>query len=98
MEIEFEQDDHFLGSAAAAVGASSCAGCSRPSEARAAERFEVTRTPAEWKRRLGPARFAVLREEDTERAGSSPLDEEKRRGTLRLRRVRPAGLQFGDEV
>ena len=47
----------------------------------AAERFEITRTPAEWKRLLGPQRYAVLREESTERAGSSPLNREKRRGT-----------------
>lgn len=36
---------------------------------------------AEWKKRLTPAQFAVLREEDTERPGSSPLNAEKRRGT-----------------
>ena len=46
----------------------------------AAERFEVTRTPDQWRRLLGPARYAVLREAKTERAGSSPLDREKRRG------------------
>lgn len=39
-------------------------------------------TDAEWKRRLSPAAYRVLRQEDTERAGSSPLDREKRRGTF----------------
>lgn len=36
----------------------------------------------EWKKRLTPAQYAVLREEDTERPGSSPLNHEKRRGTF----------------
>lgn len=35
---------------------------------------------AEWKKRLTPEQFKVLREEDTEPAHSSPLDQEKRKG------------------
>ncbi len=72
----------FLGSAAAAVGAIFLPACAKRGEAKAAERFEVTKTPAEWKRQLGSARYAVLREEDTERAGSSALDKENRKGTF----------------
>ena len=49
--------------------------------ARAEESFEITLTPAEWKAKLSPEAYAVLREEDTERAGSSPLDKEYGRGT-----------------
>lgn len=45
------------------------------------ETFEVTFTEDEWRARLSPEAFAVLREEDTEQAGSSPLDHEKRAGT-----------------
>jgi peptide-methionine (R)-S-oxide reductase len=39
-------------------------------------------TPEEWRKRLAPAAFAVLREEGTERAGTSPLNNEKRDGVF----------------
>ena len=35
---------------------------------------------AEWKERLSPEAYAVLRKDATERPGSSPLDNEKREG------------------
>jgi peptide-methionine (R)-S-oxide reductase len=71
----------FLSGTAAAVGAAIAAACGR-APAREGERFEVELSEEEWRRRLTPAQFAVLREEDTERAGSSPLDKEHRRGTF----------------
>jgi peptide-methionine (R)-S-oxide reductase len=46
------------------------------------KRFEIEKSPAEWRKILTPQQYAVLREHDTERAGSSPLDREKRRGTF----------------
>lgn len=36
----------------------------------------------EWKRRLTPEQYNILRKEGTERAGSSPLDNEKRPGVF----------------
>ena len=45
-----------------------------------AKRFEVTLPESEWKKRLSPEAFAVLRKHDTERPFSSPLDKEYRKG------------------
>jgi peptide-methionine (R)-S-oxide reductase len=53
-------------------------GRSRPANAK----FQITHTPAEWRKKLGSARYAVLRGGATEPAGSSPLLKEHRRGTF----------------
>ena len=50
--------------------------------AKTARKYEVALTSAQWRKRLSPEAFYVLREEGTERAGTSPLDREKRRGTF----------------
>ena len=42
--------------------------------------FEIQHTPADWLRRLGTARFRILREEGTEIPFTSPLLKEHRRG------------------
>ena len=46
------------------------------------EHFPVEKTAAEWKAQLSPAAFTVLREHGTERAGTSPLNAEKRKGVF----------------
>lgn len=48
----------------------------------AEEAFEVTKSDAEWQKLLTPAQYAVLREEDTEKAFTSPLNDEHRAGTF----------------
>ncbi|HEX8383096.1 MAG TPA: peptide-methionine (R)-S-oxide reductase MsrB [Sphingomonas sp.] len=57
-------------------------GC-RDATAKAPERFPVMLSDAEWKKRLAPAAYAVLRHESTEQPGSSPLNAEKRSGVFR---------------
>lgn len=55
-----------------------------PASAASSQRTTVVplrRPKAYWRDKLSPAAYAVLFEEATERAGSSPLDREKRAGT-----------------
>ena len=40
------------------------------------------KTDEEWRKTLTPEQFHVLREHGTERAGTSPLNREKREGTF----------------
>jgi peptide-methionine (R)-S-oxide reductase len=76
--------DIVLGAAALMAIAAGSLGASRWKAARARDaakgRFEITRTPEEWRKRLTPEQYAVLREEATERAYTSPLNDEKRTG------------------
>src|SRR5215831_4961416 len=44
--------------------------------------FPVNKTAEEWEDTLSPSQFHVLREHGTERAGTSPLNLEKRGGTF----------------
>jgi peptide-methionine (R)-S-oxide reductase len=67
----------WLGASAAATFLTACG--ASPAEAKT---FKVSYSDAEWKQRLTPAQYDILREEGTERPFTSPLDKEKRRGTF----------------
>ena len=54
----------------------------RPLGATAATSFEVTHTDAEWRKRLTPDAYQVLRHEGTERPFTSALLNEHRAGTF----------------
>ena len=71
----------FLGLAGAA-GFGSLLLSGRSGGAAPAMRFAVNHKPAEWRRILGPQRYAILREASTERRFTSPLLNEHRRGTF----------------
>ena len=57
-------------------------GASAAEAASAAADPQWNLSDAEWKRRLSPAAYQVLRKEGTERPFSSPLNNEKRAGTF----------------
>ena len=52
----------------------------RASPAKAAEKFEIVKTDAEWRAQLTPMQYDILRNHGTERPGSSPLLKEHRKG------------------
>jgi peptide-methionine (R)-S-oxide reductase len=45
--------------------------------------FPLSKSDAEWRHELAPEAYQVLREHGTERAGSSPLNDEHRSGMFR---------------
>lgn len=51
--------------------------------AKQAETYPVEKSDAEWRQELSPEQYQVLRKHATERAGTSPLNHEKRAGTFK---------------
>jgi len=75
---------HFLGSllGLAAAPLAGRLGASEPALQDEQQTPRLRKSKEEWRALLPPAAYAVLFEEDTERAGSSPLNHEKRKGTF----------------
>ena len=65
----------------AAAAAGSYVGLRALSPTSTAAAFEIEHSDADWRQRLTPAQYAVLRGHGTERPGSSPLDHETAKGT-----------------
>jgi peptide-methionine (R)-S-oxide reductase len=66
-----------LGASAALPVAAACT--AKPAAARA---FPVSYSDADWRRRLTPAQYYILRRKGTETPGTSPLLGEHRKGTF----------------
>jgi len=47
------------------------------------ETFPIEKSDADWQKQLDPLQYHVLRKHGTERAGTSPLNHEKRAGMFR---------------
>jgi peptide-methionine (R)-S-oxide reductase len=67
-----------IGWLGASAGGVALAACGSGAEAKG---YPVQYSEAEWRRRLTPEQFAVLRRRDTEVPGTSPLLHIRRRGT-----------------
>ncbi|MGE3930027.1 MAG: peptide-methionine (R)-S-oxide reductase MsrB [Hyphomonadaceae bacterium] len=86
MSVQISRRALFLGVAAVPIAAcTSAEGRDIPTQANEA-RYAGSEwrrlTDAQWRERLSPLAYRVLREEATERAGTSALNDEHRRGTF----------------
>ena len=70
----------------------------RPNDARAAEKFEIEKTPEEWRKMLTAEQYDVLRNKGTERACTSGAGQRTPEGHLHLRGLRVAAVRVRNEV
>ena len=69
----------FLGKAALGLSLPMLGACgAAPAQAKT---FRITKTKAQWRAKLTKSEFYILRQAGTERAYTSPLNTEKRKGT-----------------
>ena len=73
---------YFLVRAAGAAAGAAAFPQLHAADAPAVKIVKVVKTEDEWRKLLTPAQFSVLRQEGTERPFSSPLNNEKRKGTF----------------
>ena len=69
-----------IGAGATTIGGKTIAMAKSKSDTSIPDYDKWQLTEKEWKERLSPEAYAVLRKEATERPGSSPLNDEKRTG------------------
>ena len=62
------------------------------------ETFPVQKSDAEWQQELDPQQYNVLRKHGTERAFTSPLNDEKRPGEFLCAGCGETLFEFGDQV
>jgi len=79
MTEHFQTRRNVLAMLAAGVAVPVLAACGGAAEAKT---YPVSFTDVEWRKKLGPAAYAVLRQENTEPSFSSPLNKEHRKGTF----------------
>ncbi|WP_070157691.1 peptide-methionine (R)-S-oxide reductase MsrB [Sphingobium phenoxybenzoativorans] len=71
-----------LGSAGLVVLVEALPGLFAGGDEASAANYPVTMTPEQWKKKLTPGQYAVLRQAATEGPGTSPLNGEHRAGTF----------------
>ena len=82
MPFDLTNRRQFIAVTGVAVTMPMLAGCGEAAiDVRKERSFRITRTEAQWPRKLTRQEYYVLRDAGTERAYTSPLNDEKRRGT-----------------